>query len=138
MALIYWKVELSLNSMENCVLTSAAIGANADAAGADSATFKITDPKLYAPIVTLSAEDIAKLSKLLGEGFKRPVYWNKYKVIDNKVEQIVANTKEKYIRELLDSSYQGLKRLLVLAYDNTAGNDQVSIDSFKKIFFSKS
>ena len=35
---------------------------------------------------------------------------------------------------MLDSSYQGVKRLFVLAYDNTAGNNQVSIDSFKKYF----
>ena len=75
-----------------------------------------------------------KLSKLLGEGFKRPVYWNKYKVINNKIVEIAANNGEKYIRELLDSSYQGVKRLFVLVYDNTAGNDQVSIDSFKKYF----
>ena len=35
---------------------------------------------------------------------------------------------------MLDSSYQGVKRLFVLAYDNTAGNDQVSIDSYIKYF----
>ena len=35
---------------------------------------------------------------------------------------------------MLDSSYQGVKRLFVLAYDNTAGNNQVSVDSFKKYF----
>ena len=134
MPLINCKVEFSLNWIENCVLTSAAIGANADATGADSATFKITDAKLYVPIVTLSAEDNAKLSELLGERFKRPVYWNKYNVIDNNVVEIVANKGEKYIRELLDSSYQGIKRLFVLGYDNTAGGDQVSIDSFKKYF----
>ena len=81
MPLINCKVELSLNWIENCVLTSAAIGANANATGADSVTFEITDPKLYLTIVTLSAEDNEKLSKLLGEWFKRPVYWNKYKVI---------------------------------------------------------
>ena len=134
MPLINCKVELSLNCIQNCVLTSAAIGANADAIGADSATFKIADAKLYVPIVILSAENNAKLSKLLGKGFKRPVYWNKYKVIGNKVVEIVANNGEKYIRELLDSSYGGVKRLFVLVYDNTAGNDQVSIDSFKKYF----
>ena len=72
------------------MLTSAEIGANADATGADSATFKMTDAKLYLLIVTLSAEDNAKFSKLFGEGFKRPVYWNKYKVIDNKVVEIDA------------------------------------------------
>ena len=74
------------------------------------------------------------MSKLLSDGFKRSIYWNKYKVIDNILVEIAANNEEKYIRELLDSSYQGVKRLFVLAYDNTAGNDQVSIDSFKKYF----
>ena len=46
--------------------------------------FAVTDAKLYAPVVSLSAEGNAKLSKLLGDGFKRSVYWNKYKVIPNK------------------------------------------------------
>ena len=135
MQLINCKVELSLNWIENCVLTTAAIGANANATGAYSAIFKITDARLYVTIVTLSAEGNAKLSKLLGNRFKRAVYWNKYKVIDNKVVEIAANNGEKYIRELLDSSYQGPKRLFVLAYDNTENNDQVSIDSSKKNFF---
>ena len=35
---------------------------------------------------------------------------------------------------MLDSSYQGVKRLFVLTNDNTAGKDQVSVDSFKKYF----
>ena len=137
MPLINCKVELSLKWIENCVLTTAAIGANADATGADSATFKITDAKLYVPIVTLSAEDNVKLSKLLGEGFKRSIYWNKYKVIDNIVVSINNANEEKYIRERLDASYQGVKRLFVLAYDNTADNNQVPVDSFKKYFLSR-
>ena len=37
---------------------------------ANTATFKITDAKIYVPIVTLSIEDNAKLSRLLSEGFK--------------------------------------------------------------------
>ena len=41
---------------------------------------------------------------------------------------------ERHIRERLDASYQGVKRLFVLAYNSTAGNNQVSIDSFKKYF----
>ena len=85
-------------------------------------------------IVTLSAEGNVKLSKLLREGFKKPVYWNKYKVIPNRIVEIAAQNAKHQIRELLDSSYQGVKRLFVLVYDNTAGNDQVSIDSFKKYF----
>ena len=81
MPLINCKAELSLRWIENCVLTLAAVDPSVNNTGADSATFKITDAKLYVPIVTLSAEDNVKLSKLLSEGFKRPVYSNKYKVI---------------------------------------------------------
>ena len=46
--------------------------------------FTITDAKLYVSVVTLKTEDNVKLSKLLSEGFKRPIYWNEYKVISNK------------------------------------------------------
>ena len=38
------------------------------------------------------------------------------------------------LRELLDSSCQGVNKLFVLAYDNTEGNNQVSVDSYKKYF----
>ena len=120
------------------MLTTAEINADANATGADGANFEITDAKLYVPIVTLSAEDNAKLSKILSEGFKRFVHWNKYKVIDNIVVSINNNNnEEKYVRERLDASYQGVKRLFVLAYDNTAGDNQVSIYSFKKYFLSR-
>ena len=123
MPLINCKIELSLKWYERCLLTVA-----------NTATFKITDAKLYVPIVTLSAEDNAKLSKLLSEGFKRSVYWDKYKVIDNVVVSTDNANEEKYITERLDTIYQGVKRLFVLVYDNTAGDDQVSIDFFKRYF----
>ena len=35
---------------------------------------------------------------------------------------------------MLDSSSQGVKWLFVLAYDDTAGDNHVSVDSFKKYF----
>ena len=44
---------------------------------ADTA-FKITNTKLYVPVVTLSSKSNVKLVKLLEEGFKRPVYWNEH------------------------------------------------------------
>ena len=72
---------------------------------ATAATFKITDAKRYVPIVTLSSEDNEKLSKLLSEEFKRPVYWNEYKAIPNKIVEIALVNQQQYIRELLDSSY---------------------------------
>ena len=122
--LINCKVDLSLSRYENCIFSSAG----------NNTTFTITDAKLYVQIVTLSAEENAKLSELLGKGFKRPVYWNKDKVIPNKIAEIAAYNEEKPIRELLDFSCQGVKRLFVLAYNNTEGNNQVSIDSFRKCF----
>ena len=124
MLLISCKVKLSLTWNENCVLSSED----------GNSVFAITDAKLYVPIVTLSAEDNAKLSKLLSEGFKRSIYWNKYKVIDNIKVNINNGNEEKYIRKLLYSSYQGVKRLFVLTHNHTAGNEQVSVDSFKKYF----
>ena len=45
MPLINCKVELLLKWIENCVLTTAGVGANANATSADGATFKITDVK---------------------------------------------------------------------------------------------
>ena len=66
MPLINCKVKLSLKWIENCVLTAAN--------DANNVIFEITDAKLYVPIVTLSIEDNSKLSKLLNEGFKRPIY----------------------------------------------------------------
>ena len=74
------------------------------------------------------------MSKLLNEGFKRPIYWNEYKVTPNKTVELAAVNNVKYIRELLDSSCQAVKRLFVLAFNNTAGNNQVSVDSYKKYF----
>ena len=59
MPLINCKVKLSLKWYERCLLTAAT-----------TATFAITDAKLYVPIVTLSIEDNSKLTKLLSEGFK--------------------------------------------------------------------
>ena len=132
--MINCKVELSLTWIQNCVLSG---GENIDNAGVvanagTAATFKITDAILYVPAVTLSTEDSVKLSKLLSEGFKRSVYWNKYKVIPNKNE-VGTNDNPEYIRELLDSSYWGVKKLFVFAYDNT-GDNRITVDPHQKYY----
>ena len=67
MPLINCKVEFSLEWYENCILYISA---------GNAAIFTITDTKLYVSLVTLRTEDNVKLSKLLSEGFKRPIYWN--------------------------------------------------------------
>ena len=125
MPLINRKVELSLKRIENCLI--------ATSANANKATFEITDAKLCSGCNVINRRQ-CKLPKLLGEGFKISIYWNKYKVIDNRVVEIADNSEEKYMRELLDSSCKGIKRLFVLTYYNTEGNIQDSVDS-SKIYF---
>ena len=68
MPLINCKTELSFRWYKNCILSSSGT----------APTYTITDTKRYVPIVTLKTEENTKLSKLLSEGFKRPIYWNKY------------------------------------------------------------
>ena len=46
---------------------------------ANNIIFTIKDTKLDVPVVTLSARDNQKLSKLLSKVFERSVYWNEYK-----------------------------------------------------------
>ena len=53
---------------------------NANGKNDDSNTvLTIKDTKLYVPVVTLSARENQKLSKILDKGFARSVYWNEYK-----------------------------------------------------------
>ena len=56
------------------------------------------------------------------------VYWNKYKVILKEYDN-------DYIRERLDSSFQGVNRLFVLAY--ARGNNVTNENSYRKYFLSR-
>ena len=117
MPLIYCKVHLELNWIEDCILSSAG----------NSAKFLITDAKLHVPIVTLSTRDNVNLTKQLRKGLKRIVYWNNYQKKPVKMKE-----KGKSIYELLNGSFQGVRRLFVLAYVIAAGaaNDEADIKSF--------
>ena len=101
MPLINCKVYLELNWIGNCILSSAG----------DTAKFGIIGAKLHVPIVTLSTKDSANLTKQLSKGFKRSVYWNNY---ETKPAKVIEKGKNLY--ELLNASFQGVKRLFVLAY----------------------
>ena len=121
MPLINCKAYLELNWIENCILSSAG----------NSAKLAITDAKLLVPIFTLSTKDSATLTKQLNEGFKRSVYWNSY---ETKPAKVIEQGKNLY--ELLNASFQGVKRLFVLAYFTAeGGNDEAGIK--KKVFSPK-
>ena len=83
MPLINCEINLILRWSENYVLTSKATreaipaqGGNSEVAAVDyptNGTFKITDTKLYVPVVTLSTENDKKLLEQLRTGFKRTI-----------------------------------------------------------------
>ena len=99
---------------------------------------KITNTKLYVPIVTLSRTDktgkTVKLVKLLQDGFNRPVYWNEYQT---KIETKNLDN-DNLTRFTLYAAFQGVRRLFVLAFNNTDGNaNKVERNSHKKYFLSR-
>ena len=96
--------------------------------------FKITNTKLYVPLVTLPNEDNVKLTKQLNKGFKRLVYWNEYKTKIESRDLINNNLTRFY----LGASFQEVKPLLVLAFGNTDNNaNKVERSSDRKYFLSR-
>ena len=102
MPLINSEVSLILTWRSNCIIT--------DSRGVGR--FKITDTKLYVPVVTLSTQENTKLLQQLKSGSKRVINWNKYL---SKPELIAQNPN---FNHLVEPSFQGVNRLSVLAFEN--------------------
>ena len=121
MPLINCIVHLELNWIEDCILSSAG----------DSSKFEITDATLHVPIVTLFTKDSVNLIKQLREGFKRSVYCNNYQTQPAKVIE-----KGKNLYELLNASFQAVRRSFVLVYIVAGGaaSDEASIKDNQQYF----
>ena len=100
MPLINCEVNLILTWPSTCVISSAT----------GETKFKITETKLYVPLVTLLTQDNAKLLRQLKSGFKKTINWNKY---ESNVKTFVQN---RYLNHLINPSFQGLNRLFVLSF----------------------
>ena len=85
--MINYEVFLTLTWSENCVLTDITPKAARTAQGDNqarpavnaptNAIFKITDTKLYVPVVIFSTENDKRLLEQLRTGFERTIKWNK-------------------------------------------------------------
>ena len=75
MPLINCEVNLILTWSKDCVISSAT----------GETKFKITDTKLYVPVVTLSIQDKTKLLQQLKSGFERTITWSKYQSDPKKI-----------------------------------------------------
>ena len=100
--LTHCEINFILTWSEDCVISSAT----------GEIKFKITDTKLYVPVVTLSTQDNAKLLQQLKSGFKRTINWNKYQT------KVSTEGVNQYLDFLIDPSFQGVNRLSVLSFEN--------------------
>ena len=108
MPLINCEVNRILTRSPTCVIPSAT----------GETKFKITEIKLYVPVVTLSTQDNAKLLQQLKFGFKRTIKWNKNGL------NIKTFAQKRYLNHLINPSFQGVNRLFVLSFENK--NDRTS------------
>ena len=100
-------ISLILNWSANCVIIYTNV-ANQNPA------FEITETKLYVPVVTLSTQDNAKLLPQLKSGFKRTIYRDKY------LSKQQLLTENRNLNHLVESGFQGVNRIFVLAFENDA------------------
>ena len=89
--------------------------------------FKITETKLYVPVVTLSTQDNAKLLQQLKSGFKRTISWNKYE------SNIKTFAQARYLNYLINPSFQGVNRLFVFSFENKKDSTSHSIYYLSKV-----
>ena len=116
MTLINCELSLTLTWSENCVITSLekriTIINTRRHTSPTNATFKITDTKLYVPVVTLSTKDDNNFLEQLKSGFKRIIKWNKYR------SEMTNQTKTNNLNYLIDPTFTKVNRLFVLSFEN--------------------
>ena len=105
MPLINCEITLMLTWSASCVIVFTDVTNQ-------TATFAITDTKLYVPVVTLSQQYNAKLLEQLQSGFKRVINWNKCLP---KPELLAPNP---FLNHLIEPSFQGVNRVFLLAFEN--------------------
>ena len=121
MPLINCEIELILNWSTNCVILS---NARKDAIAATewsaanvyhikpvvnvsptNATFKISDTKLFVPLVSLSTENDKRPLEQLRTGFKRTIKWNKYR------SEMANQTKNNNLNYFIDPTFTKVNHL---------------------------
>ena len=105
MILLTCKIHLELRWTKKCIMSNIVT----------ATTFQITSTKLYVPVVTLPIKQNSKLIKQISKGFKRSIFWNEY---ESKIETQEADNNN-LKRILLGSSFQGINRQFVRAFNNT-------------------
>ena len=113
-------VELILTWSKNCVFVDMTENALVDPAivAPTESELKITDTKLYVPVVTLSKENDIKLLEQLKTGFKKTIRWNKYR------SHMTIQLKNNNLNYLIDPKFTNSNRLFVLPFARTFLGDK--------------
>ena len=139
MPLINCEINLILTWSENYVLKSKARRDKFIGSGIDknpkfseinnptNAIFKITDTKLYVPVVTLSTKDDNNFLEQLKSGFKRTIKWNKYR------SEMTNQTKTNHLNHLIDPTFTKVNRLFVLSFENEEDRTSFSMYYVPKV-----
>ena len=88
--------------------------------------FKITDTKLYVPVVSLSKEKNIKLLEQLKSGFKRTIKWNKYR------SPMTIQPQNNNLNYLIDPTFTNVNRLFILSFSRNNNTD--NRDSFSDYY----
>ena len=119
------EVELILTWFKNCVLIDK-LTREADydvdpnvyeIDNPENATFKITQTKLFVPVVTLSKENDIKLLEQLKSGFKRTIKWNKDR------SHMTIQPQNNNLNYFIDPTFMNVNRLFVLSFPRNINTD---------------
>ena len=91
-----------------------------------SAKFRINNARLYVPVATLSINDNIKFLWNINQGFKRTIYWNKYR-FERKTQSQNNN-----LDFLIDPKFRNTNRLFVLSFKNS--DDHSRKNSFDECY----
>ena len=117
MPLINCEIAFILTWSKDCVITNST----------GKWKFVIAVTKPYVPVLTLSAQDNARLLQQLKSGFKRTINWNEYE------SNIKTYAQSRYLNHLINPSFQGVNRLFVLSFENEDGRTSNSTYYLPKV-----
>ena len=115
--MINCEVNLILSWSKDCVITNST----------GEGKFAITETKLYVPVVILSTKDNEKLLQQLKSIFKKTISSNKF---ESSIKTFAQN---RYLNYLINPSFQGVNRLIVLAFENENGRTSHSTYHLPKV-----
>ena len=84
-------------------------------------TFQLNSANLHVPVVTLSINDNIKFLENIKQGFKRKIFWSKYR------SEITIEPKNNNLDYLIHPQFKNIIRLFVLSFKNF-NDDPTSIN----------